>query len=858
MPSFADSFWTNDYLSGIDILFGKLYQGCVENDEFVSLFTTRMECELQYGKGLSQIPLQHQPNPSGFNKDDGASLKSCFLGLCNEMGGEGEYHIQVAQNIKLMVLDPFSKWSMEHKQRVQYSEKTLKTNLKNYNKHKGFLEKIQKKYFNRCRLLEDIKSQFPNEKDFYTYIDQEDKIVEEEKLREHESLNIKLGDFEYDYNNLKDILKKMLQEIPKTSYKVPILGTYQNCSTGSNIVMWLQHNLGLTNNSIENLENIGQGLIENGFLRVVGSVGQRNFLNSSQMYYQWKPYSFELAGIELEDSSVVNNIKGTAQLTNYFDDIMSNVTTKVDINDIPGLKRLIQEVKTLDKEYLNAALKLDDLRCKLEQLMIDHYSFMEKCELDRLKALKKVTLDFLASISNKITSLKSIIDKLMIYEESIQPIKDLLFLLENYRTGYYQPKVTLYDNFYQSSLKQMFGVDLSLRCRFDKKLVPLVVSSTLMYMDSIYPILENDEVRLNCWIIPVKLQLTHDLRNKLNNLLLDNDESRYSIKTMQEIYNTYGSPSIIASVLKLYLLELPDSLIPNEYFDLIKSLYAQFVGSDEANTEKRITGLINFLSNLPTCNIATLDSILTHFTRMISTVGQDSKEDNQKEMINKFVSNISNEFSTLILRSSTNNSSSSSAGLFTSKLVKDLLEHKVQIFDELKKQSRQRGNVKNSLQKSSPTSISSLPLSKKNYSGLSRNSTVQSRLQNAVDSAKKRASSSSSTSTLRTSSSELLPENSDSREEDDPEEVEETKMNNSNLKYKPLKSNHDDVISTHPMSSPHQRKVSIDGVLLTPVKARSHNNGNGNVTTTGNKGVDLHDTSSPIDEHSESKPVIIE
>lgn len=128
---------------------------------------------------------------------------------------------------------------------------------------------------------------------------------------------------------------------------------------------------------------------------------------------------------------------------------------------------------------------------------------MERCELDRLKAIKAVILDFSGAISNAIPSLQSTVDNMMLYQETVQPAGDLRYLLENYRTGAFAPRVQVYDNYYntvdgESSLEfanfhlhmltctteETFGVDLEARARADRKRVPIIVTTILTFLDN--------------------------------------------------------------------------------------------------------------------------------------------------------------------------------------------------------------------------------------------------------------------------------------------------------------------------------------------------------------------------------------
>ena len=115
---------------------------------------------------------------------------------------------------------------------------------------------------------------------------------------------------------------------------------------------------------------------------------------------------------------------------------------------------------------------------------MDQLKFMERCELDRLKAIKAVILDFSGAISNVIPSLQSTVDNMMLYQETVQPLGDLRYLLENYRTGGFVPRVQIYENYYNAGDDQIFGADLEARARADRKRVPIVVTTILTFLDN--------------------------------------------------------------------------------------------------------------------------------------------------------------------------------------------------------------------------------------------------------------------------------------------------------------------------------------------------------------------------------------
>jgi hypothetical protein len=135
---------------------------------------------------------------------------------------------------------------------------------------------------------------------------------------------------------------------------------------------------------------------------------------------------------------------------------------------------------------------------------------------------------------------------MMLYQETVQPLGDLRYLLESYRTGGFVPKVTVYENYYNASDEQTFGIDVEARARADKKRVPNIITTILTFLDTHYPDMEGDDARRGIWLVDVPLTITHRLRAEINN----------GKPVPLEVLKRYEIP-IVASVLRLYLLELP-------------------------------------------------------------------------------------------------------------------------------------------------------------------------------------------------------------------------------------------------------------------------------------------------------------
>lgn len=461
-------------------------------------------------------------------------------------------HRRIAQGIRDLVVAPFTRWCDAHESRVQNSQDDLQARIKMHDRQAEIVKKLRSHYFNKCRLVEDIEEE--NKLAFQDPETSPKAKIPEIKVpnkEEDEEEQMEIGDELYQAEQVKKILLHMLNTVRLGETKVPILGTYQNTTTGAEIVEYFQRNMGAT--SVSHAERIGQDLITHGFLRLIGNVGNV-FANSSKMNYQWKPKSFQWTGVPEKKTPVGRTFSMASASETADSPVVGTVTDYLagwnplntqHPNETPG-DRLRREAAEADERYKAGVRKLDLLRCQLEEAIIEHLRYLERCELDRLKAIKTIILDFSGTISNVIPSLQSTVDKMMLYQETVQPQGDLRYLLENYRTGGFVPKVVVYENYYNLADEQTFGVDLEARARADRKRVPAIITTILTFLDNKYPDLDGDEARRSVWLVDVPLHQTHRVREVLNT------GKAFSI----DVLGAYEIP-IIASVLKLYLLELP-------------------------------------------------------------------------------------------------------------------------------------------------------------------------------------------------------------------------------------------------------------------------------------------------------------
>lgn len=655
----------------------KLRQGCVENEEVLAMATARAEAENAYGMKLLEIRQSHKSRSgTGFNYDEGATVRKAYEGIVTEMGEEGKHHIQVAENIRVLVLTPFRKWSDSHRTRVDFSIDFLKSKVKVFDRETQEVEKMQRKYFNKCRLLDDAREmhaelqqiqQAENADEESVPLDSPSLKPQEgapepaahiplESLSEEEDDPVELADTIYSAQQVKVLLHQMVTEIAQKQVKVPIMGTYDHVSVGSDIVAWLQSNV--TSGSMVIAEQFGQDLVTNGFLRLVGQVGNK-FANSSVLNYQWKKLAFVRAGLEKRPEQ---RDTFTPFVGEYLSGTINNYLNNPHVDETP-LQKLTREVKEVDAKYKESVIKMDDARCVLEEGIFEHLEFLERCESDRLNAIKHVFLDFLASLSNVVPSIQASVDKYLLYQETVVPERDMLYLVESYKTGGFAPEVPVYDNYYTPAEGWTFGIDLELRCQGDGKRLPNIVSSILRHLNDEYPVMENDEERLAVWTEQVPLKKTHELRREIND----------GKPIKPEVLAKYPAP-VVASVLKLYLLELPYAVINSMYYELIKQTYIDY--PTEVFLPDRIADINNIFGRMRVPQIAVLDALTKHLARLmeIAKPGQEYRD------------KLASALAPCLLRPPKQTAITLS-DRHPQRLMHDLIEHRKEIVTELKRKN---------------------------------------------------------------------------------------------------------------------------------------------------------------------------
>lgn len=68
-------------------------------------------------------------------------------------------HKKIADNIRELVVHPFSRWCDAHATRIQNSQDDLQGKIKAHDRQAEVVKKLRSHYFNKCRLVEDLEEE---------------------------------------------------------------------------------------------------------------------------------------------------------------------------------------------------------------------------------------------------------------------------------------------------------------------------------------------------------------------------------------------------------------------------------------------------------------------------------------------------------------------------------------------------------------------------------------------------------------------------------------------------------------------------------------------------------------------------
>lgn len=637
---FTDCFWaydTKDPILGVRTLNKKIEQGFDEVDEIISFIKKRINIEINYAYDLIELG-ESKSRIEEVMTDEGSSVYQAFLNLKKELIDYGKSRQSISSALKEYALNPLLKYQEDNRKYSQKQTNDIAELNNQLRKQKEELEITKADYFQNCEISEKYNNLRNTIGTPYYSLDNID----------FPALDVMypIGPRNMTIEELNSLLLKMQHEIPSTTV-TSWIGNYQ-AMAGEDIVRFIMKRF--LDMSKDDAIMAAQDLLKMGFIGT-RSIGKQPF--SFKGSYVWKKTIME--------------------------------------GEAPH-KKAKRDVERADFVYKNAVQVVENTRCSLECEMYNYLVQMEDIEFQRINIIRN-SISSLVKLDSKSVMVNQVLfEHNKLYLETIQPERDLNQVINQCRTGTTHIPVTIYESYYYSPGHfQTFGVFLDQLVMANGTNVPIIVKKCLSAIKkTVKSICEsqeiiqnpNNEEALNVErLSPVEMEKkmwlgprpfigeVYELRNQLN-----------TQKITLKILKNFKVPVIIA-VLKLFLQELPISLIAGDMYESFKMLYTGPIENN--NLKNRITSIERLLYTLSPPYYETLACLTKYLNELVEGL---SFED-------EFLSNLAYSLSHLILRPWTE-SIITINDKHVSRLVKDLIFYYKDIFPERFTLARTKMNSK--------------------------------------------------------------------------------------------------------------------------------------------------------------------
>ncbi|ORY91188.1 hypothetical protein BCR43DRAFT_498672 [Syncephalastrum racemosum] len=616
--SYQESFWpptatsTSDFGYGLNVLHKKLKQSMEENQAITDYIKRRVQVEHAYANQLATLNAG-SPKHKAFERDVGAGLKKCFEVVRSESSESVDTHRRRAENLESTALDPIERFASRYQRIIKQTKSAIDERVSAYESAVIAMEKAQGQYLQLCQ-----GKNFDHPRDPFWLGDQLWTRQDIDKQL-HRSAVHHGDDDGHDNNN-------------NNNNNINNHHHHHHTNNTNDIGMTLSAQM--VQASFPHLQDPCRSLVLHGFLQPT----------DTHDAYRVKPR-------RNEDTTTDPSSNGTGFFGRWTGSKQDSPTAT------------FEDILAAEGVYRDAVKKLEKLRMQLEEALFVHYEEMESLELERIQTIKQGFISMAATLSNSIPLCKELYDRMMLYQETLKPDKDVQFIVEQYRTGRYCPKPVIYTNYFHgAALDQMFGVSLEEYTRFYKVSVPPLISEGLTAIEEAFAQMYIEE-KEKTWTAPLQLDRTHEARDQIN--MPFSEASQLTAETLKDY-----DAQLLASLIRLYLMELPDCLSTFELYDPIKQLYT----NQHLDQDARLAALTRLLITLPSANFYTLKKLFGHFHKLI----QDCDDTQTAE---DFSENLTTTFSTILLRPQTE-SNLTLHDRHPQRFVRDILRHYDDVFNE--------------------------------------------------------------------------------------------------------------------------------------------------------------------------------
>ncbi|SCZ91402.1 BZ3500_MvSof-1268-A1-R1_Chr1-2g01385 [Microbotryum saponariae] len=554
-------FWTTDYRTGFETLYNQLDHAVVQSHEILSTVNARVQAESAFSRALAPPALRED----GFAANEGGSLRTGLESILSSTVMEARARWNLAQDLDRNIATPFATWSRSHEGRIASSRNLIESHLSEWEKAHANAAKLKTSYDEACRNADEA----------------------EDELAHH---------------HLK-IPTSPPRSTPTTSRSNSIetnKGKGRASEPGDDDA-----------ESVEGADTIDDDDVP---------LGRATISALARRFTVRKPAqpSGTTTGTETTESASTVEPKVGAALD------WSKATISSLIDRVAGpqtgagrIERARLHAEEVEKRYREAIVHLDTKRLQLEEVYSEHLAYVQRCETDRLKAAASVLKSFHVAVAALPKLIDGSLERVSTTVELLRPEKDVVGIIERSKTGSFQPRPITFHCHYSEPPSEAFGIDLR---RYEETrgasdaVVPPVLTFLLDYIKNASKTISSNAEKRRIWLYETPLGMQHRLRSLLQ------DPSRAG--HLRSLVDKFDLP-VVASTVKLWLLELEIPPIVFSQYDELRHLYPKRVGSEIVNVPAKL--LAEHLARMPVTHLEVVRAMILYFAEMIQSTPTDTE-----------------------------------------------------------------------------------------------------------------------------------------------------------------------------------------------------------------------------------------
>lgn len=245
---------------------------------------------------------------------------------------------------------------------------------------------------------------------------------------------------------------------------LPLLGEYQGCFTGYELVGYLQKHVEGFGGDNEMAAEAARELVERlGIVRRVVAVGKGTW-GRDEEYYQFTDKPLRPEAEPTSPSEAAPAATGTSLLARSGSILSATFgSSNGGSSSQPAVAlhvRTRKEANHIEGVYRAAVRKLDRTRTRMEEIVQEGLVVLQRWEADRLAAVRTVLKEYQRLQAALPSALHPSFETSDLLLDAYSPASDLDALIQRYRTGSFRPQVDVYEPFADVNADIVFGGDV--------------------------------------------------------------------------------------------------------------------------------------------------------------------------------------------------------------------------------------------------------------------------------------------------------------------------------------------------------------------------------------------------------------